>query len=277
MPELPEVETMRRGILEIEGEPIEAIRNPRCKKRPIQIQPGISTLNRQLKGKTVQQVDRWGKRLILVIGKKRLVFEPRMTGLITLSDPPTNEHLRVRVSFKSLGRDLLFWDQRGLGTVTLYSDDEFEQRFGNGVLGPDALSITEEQLRTNLNSRSLEIKVGLLDQKAVAGIGNIYASEILFLAGVHPQAKCSKLSRKQWRTIFDKTGLVLNNAIQYEGSSLGDGTYRTKLNEPGRYQHHHAVYDREGERCLFCNQRRIKRIVQAQRSTYFCTSCQRKK
>jgi formamidopyrimidine-DNA glycosylase len=121
-----------------------------------------------------------------------------------------------------------------------------------------------------------EIKVALLDQRALAGVGNLYASEILHLAGVHPQRQCDMLQRAQWQRIHAALVEVLELAIRYEGSTLGDGTYRNALNEAGGYQNHHRVYDRAGEPCPTCHREAIERIVQAQRSTFFCPRCQRR-
>ena len=119
------------------------------------------------------------------------------------------------------------------------------------------------------------IKVALLDQKAVAGIGNLYASELLYVAGIHPEKKCRLLSKTQWAAIIDATRSVLNQAIEHEGSTLSDGTYRNALNQAGSYQNHHRVYDRKGLACFHCGGEIIRR-VHAQRSTFFCKTCQRK-
>jgi formamidopyrimidine-DNA glycosylase len=127
-----------------------------------------------------------------------------------------------------------------------------------------------------LEHSSRPIKVALLDQRAVAGIGNLYASEILHLVGIHPARSCRRLRPGDWPRLADAIHKVLETAIRYEGSTLSDGTYRNALNESGSYQAYHRVYDRAGERCLCCGRGRIMRIVQAQRSTFFCPLCQRK-
>jgi formamidopyrimidine-DNA glycosylase len=119
------------------------------------------------------------------------------------------------------------------------------------------------------------IKVALLDQRAVAGIGNLYASEILHLARIHPAKRCDLLKADQWQAIHRHMLAVLNLAIRYEGSTLSDGTYRNALNQSGGFQDHHRVYDRAGEACRQC-QGSIVRIVQAQRATFFCPRCQTK-
>jgi formamidopyrimidine-DNA glycosylase len=164
-----------------------------------------------------------------------------------------------------------------LGKVQLFSPEAFAGAFGREKLGPDALAMSAEMFRAQLGKSRRAIKVGLLDQRAVAGIGNLYASEILHLAGVHPRARCDRLTRAKWQAIADATQQILHAAIRYEGSTLGDGTYRNALNQPGGYQNHHRVYDRAGESCpRCCSGRSIMRIVQAQRSTFYCPHCQRK-
>jgi formamidopyrimidine-DNA glycosylase len=136
--------------------------------------------------------------------------------------------------------------------------------------------MTADLFRTRLGGSKRAVKVALLDQRAVAGIGNLYASEILHVAGVHPARRCDRITRDQWRRIADATHAVLETAIRCEGSTLGDGTYRNALNQAGSYQNHHRVYDKAGEGCLRCGaESRIVRIVQAQRSTFYCRECQR--
>ena len=153
--------------------------------------------------------------------------------------------------------------------------DEFAEQFGPDRVGPDALDSSAELLRTQLGESRRAIKVALLDQRAVAGIGNLYASEILHLAKIHPEVACNDLPPAAWRRLHEAILVVLEAAILHEGSTLSDGTYRNALNQSGDYQNHHRVYDREGELCLTCQREKIVRLVQAQRSTFFCPRCQK--
>jgi formamidopyrimidine-DNA glycosylase len=275
VPELPEVETMRRGVLPIVGSRIEAIERPACAKRPIVISPNIGVLRRRLVGRTISGIERLGKRVVIVIdGEDRLVIEPRMTGLVLLADPPTREHLRLRIGLSGKRvKELLFWDRRGLGVVKLLRAGEFT-KLAQSKLGPDALTILPADLKARLGASKRPVKVALLDQRAVAGIGNLYASEILHLARVSPKKSCTKLTLDEWKRIHAATLEVLELAIHHEGSTLSDGTYRNALNQSGGYQNHHRVYDRAGELCPTCGMQPIQRIVQAQRSTFFCPACQ---
>jgi formamidopyrimidine-DNA glycosylase len=277
VPELPEVETMRRGILPIVGSRIESAERPPCKLRPILLRPRIDAFDRRVRGKRIMDVGRRGKRVMIEIeDAQTIVIEPRMTGLVLLADPPGPEHLRLRLNLVGgPSEQLLFWDRRGLGTVRLLRADEVATVI-DSKLGVDALVITAEQLRQRLGASRRAIKVALLDQSAVAGIGNLYAAEILFLSGIDPRTRCDRLTRPQWDRIQRATTSVMGEAIEHEGSTLSDGTYRNALNDAGGYQAHHRVYDRAESSCRRCRDGVIRRIVQAQRSTFFCPVCQQK-
>ena len=276
MPELPEVETMRRGILGIVGSRIADVHRVRCRRKPILIQPRIERFRRLAIGAKVTDIGRIGKRVVVHLERQQaIVFEPRMTGLVLLAAPPTAEHLRLRIGLVGGPIDELFyWDRRGLGSVRLVSDAELSNLYCNGSLGPDALQITAAELAERLAGSRRAIKVALLDQRAVAGIGNLYAAEILHRARIHPARPCHRLRDDDWRRIRAAIRAVLDMAIRYEGSTLSDGTYRNALNNSGGYQNHHRVYDREGKLCPSCRSANVQRIVQAQRATFFCPACQ---
>jgi len=276
MPELPEVETMRRGILGIVGSRITGVERVRCQRRPILVEPAMPKFRRFAIGATVRDIGRIGKRVVVHLDRPAaIVFEPRMTGLVLLAEPPTVEHLRLRITLAGgESPELLFWDRRGLGLVRLVSETDLAERYGDSAIGPDALAISADELARRLSSSRRAIKVGLLDQRAVAGIGNLYAAEILHLARIHPAWRCDQLREADWLAIHSAIGEVLEAAIRYEGSTLSDGTYRNALNKSGDYQKFHRVYDRAGKLCLDCGEAKIERIVQAQRSTFFCPNCQ---
>lgn len=278
MPELPEVETMCRGIRGIVGSRLLSAERPECLRRPIAFTPALGEFAKRVVGRHIASVGRRGKRVLIQLDDQQtVVIEPRMTGLVLLAEPPTTEHLRLRLRLAGgPAPELLFWDRRGLGTVRLLSQSETEDVLGQHRIGPDALQIPVEQLREQLAGSRRPIKVALLDQQRVAGIGNLYASEILHVAGVDPRTRCDLLSRPQWKRIHQAISTVLLEAIEHEGSTLSDGTYRNALNQTGSYQNLHRVYDRAAELCSRCGQATIVRIVQAQRSTFFCPVCQRR-
>lgn len=278
MPELPEVETMVRGIrADCTGRIIRGIDFVRSSKQPIQVTPDRARIRKLAEGCELTEVRRIAKRVVLLLNSRyAFVIEPRMTGLMLISDPPTRDHRRVVWHFDPIAPrsdSLEFWDRRGLGTVSLLSSIELEalqQQFG-----PDALEVNEADLQRRLKETSRAIKVALLDQSLVAGIGNLYASEILHRSGISPRRRASALTKTQVARIVESTHVILNEAIRYEGSTLGDGTYRNALNKDGGYQNHHKVYQRAGETCPACSEGTIKRIVQCQRATFYCPKCQR--
>ena len=279
MPELPEVETMRRGILRAVGSRIAAAGRVPCPKRPIAVSPGPAALDKRIVGQRIESIGRVGKRVVLHLESgDALVFEPRMTGLVLVADPPTREHLRFRLDLKGGPlKSIWYWDRRGLGSVRLLSAKQFEEQLRGSKVGPDALTITSVEMRERMERSKRAIKVALLDQRALAGVGNLYASEILHLCGIHPARRCDLLKNEQWEQIHARMREVLELAIELEGSTLSDGTYRNALNQAGGYQNHHRVYDRAGDVCRTCSRGSILRIVQAQRATFFCPECQRKK
>lgn len=278
MPELPEVETMRRGIQGIEGGRIKDLQLPVCALRPICIQPSFEALRQESIGRQVIEVDRIGKRVVLRLdGGSGIVFEPRMTGLLLVDDAPDQSHLRLRVDLRgSRIKQFWFWDRRGLGVVRMLNAQALEEKLGAHVIGPDALACSAEEWQRRLGKSQRPIKVALLDQKVAAGIGNLYAAEILYLARIHPATLCSELTFQQWKNMTRATKKILAEAIAHEGSTLSDETYRTALNHSGSYQELHRVYQKQGRKCKRCRKGVIVRIVQAQRATFFCPVCQEK-
>lgn len=278
MPELPEVETMVRGIREsVEGRLISGFRECSCPCKPIAMTPGIKTMRSRVLNQKIVAVRRLAKRVVLDLeSEDSFVIEPRMTGLMLLSDPPDTGHLRLEWLLQK-GRSktsLWFWDRRGLGTVRLYRKAELATALGPHKLGPDALVVSLKDLKHRFSKTSRAIKVALLDQKMLAGIGNLYASEILHLSQIHPEREANQLTGSEVQALHKAMNQILKTAIRYEGSTLGDGTYRNALNQSGGYQNKHRVYGREGKDCPACQGAAIIRMVQAQRSTFYCPCCQ---
>jgi formamidopyrimidine-DNA glycosylase len=279
MPELPEVETMRRGLLPIVGCSVRRVVLPKSRLRPIQMAPKTAAFRRRVVGRGIVSVGRVGKRVVIELDSgDRIVIEPRMTGRVLLAESPDAEHVRLVLELAGGGHGrLIFWDSRGLGVVRLLSPRQFAERLGPEKIGPDALAITADELRSRLGRSRRAIKVALLDQARVAGIGNLYASEILHRAGVHPERACDKLRPAEWNRVQAAIGEVLHEAIACQGSTLADGTYRTATNEAGAFQGRHRVYQRAGQNCRQCAKGQIVRVVQAQRSTFYCPACQRRR
>jgi formamidopyrimidine-DNA glycosylase len=282
MPELPEVETMRRGIAHLVGGRVVAVDFPRGTVRPITPSPPPAALAALLRDARLEAVHRFGKRLALEFTRRGatrwLVLEPRMTGLLVVLPPPTATHTRMLIHLADAAdrrHRLAFWDQRGLGTIRLVTEAGLQRTCGREVLGPDGTTISGAELRETLGQSRRAIKVALLDQRAVAGIGNIYASEILHRAGIDPRLPCRRATQDCWSRIADATRRILAAAIRCGGSSIGDELYRTPTLRPGRFQRHHRVYGLTDRPCRACGTA-IRRIVQAQRSTFFCPLCQQR-
>lgn len=276
MPELPEVETMRRGALCFRGGRIVSVKKPRCPSRPIHMAPSLAAMRRRLVGRRVKDVERLGKRVVFVLDDdQRLIFEPRMTGQLLIVPPPDPRHVRLQLEFRGAARPCLSYsDRRGLGSIHLYRPSEFTRHFETRPLGPDALDIAPDALRNRLKTTRRAVKVALLDQRLVAGIGNLYACEILHEARIHPATPSCELTASACRRLHRAMLRILNDAIDCEGSTLSDATYVTAQNTPGQYQRHHRVYGRAGETCGRCGRGQIERIVIAQRGTFYCPRCQ---
>lgn len=275
MPELPEVETMCRGIAQVVGRTIESVSKPACRFRPIAIKPGVSAIDRRLRGEKVSRISRLGKRVLLHTCEWALILQPKMTGLVAVELPPDPAHVRLQIDFAGApALRLQFWDRRGLCTVELLKQKDITACIVDGRLGPDALAVTLPDFSQRLAATQRAVKVALLDQKLVAGVGNLYASEMLHIARIHPQLSSAQLSHSKVARLHAAMQAILLDAIAHEGSTLKDGTYRNTLNDPGSYQNFHLVYDRAGLPCSTCKKGVIQRIVQAQRSTFFCPRCQ---
>ncbi len=269
---------MVRGIRpHLLGRQIISTRFCACDKKPISVFPPPKTFQRRMLRATIEAVDRLAKRVVITLDQLRyLVIEPRMTGLLLVSAPPTLGHRRICWNLNKVAdraSSFEFWDRRGLGTIRLLNQESMTAL--EARLGPDPLNMSVEQWTARLRRTRRPIKNALLDQKLVVGIGNIYASEILHKARISPTTPAASLSAARVVRLAEASEEILHEAIQYEGSTLGDGTYRNALNRQGTYQNKHQVYKKDGAICSTCKSRRIRRIVQAQRSTFYCPQCQR--
>lgn len=278
MPELPEVETMRRGLFPAIGGRIARVEFPMSRYRPISMSPTREFWEARLVGRSIVAIDRIAKRVLVRLDNEdRIVLQPKMAGLTLISDPPSLAHIRLTLILENAACDrIVYWDRRGLGTANIWTQEECELFLGPAVLGPDALLITADDFYRRYAKLSRPIKPALLDQRLVAGVGNLYASEILHRAGIDPRVLCSRISKAKWSRVHELMQSVLLEAIDNEGSTLSDGTYRNAINGEGGFQHFHLVYARDGQRCASCQRGVIKRIVQAQRSTFFCPLCQKR-
>ncbi|MFN4218200.1 MAG: bifunctional DNA-formamidopyrimidine glycosylase/DNA-(apurinic or apyrimidinic site) lyase [Candidatus Bipolaricaulia bacterium] len=267
MPELPEVETLRRALTqELEGRVLGALKiyEPRLLQN-ISEQELIAALV----GRRLRAVQRRAKFLLFDFGKNTVILHLRMTGWPTLS-PIENPRFIFEFTQE---RTLYFSDTRRLATLHLVPSARAEKLPPLAGLGiePFQPTYTFENFVALLQT-DREIKKLLLDQRKIAGIGNIYACEALFASGIHPHRRAKDLSRSEARRLFAQLERILARAIAKQGTSVR--TYRVLTGEPGNFQNFLRVYDRAGEPCVRCCTP-IVRIEQGGRGTYFCPRCQK--
>jgi formamidopyrimidine-DNA glycosylase len=266
MPELPEVETIKRELEKsVLGKKITEV----CVHNPKVIrQPSVEQFKKGLTGATIKNILRKAKVLILELSNgKSLVIHLKMTGQLIY---PGNGKT-ARVSFKlSDAKFLDFNDQRLFAELRLL-DDWKQLPFIQG-LGPEPFDISAEQFKEMLSKKKTKIKPLLMDQAFISGVGNLYAAEALFRAKIHPQRAASSLTDKEKGILFKEIKDTLTEAIEHKGSSVDQ--YVQLTGQPGGYVKYHKVYDREGKPCIICKAP-IKRITLGGRGTYFCPKCQK--
>lgn len=292
MPELPEIETIVRALRPgIMGRVISGmVIRPKAQLHMLQVTP--QHFYEQTIGQTVTTVLRKGKYIIIPLSNDNvIVLHMGMTGYLLLSETPdltfdqrfsentVDKHTHFLMEFMDeSGSDLPdlelhFNDVRLFGNIWLVENaDDIDNLNVPGLqdLGPDALGISLNKFEEAVSSKR-SIKSILLDQKKIAGVGNIYADESLFSAHIHPATQGSSLTSNQISTLWFTVKSVLKQGIKYRGSSTSD--YTTTDGSKGSFQDHHRVYRKTGQKCGDCGHT-IERIKLAGRSTHFCPSCQ---
>ncbi len=276
MPELPEVETIRRGLaLKLEGRTLARVEQRRPDLR-IPFPPGFAE---RLTGRRVVRMGRRAKYLLGHLDDGTvLICHLGMSGRLTLAAapaPPPGAHDHVILETDD-GVVVTFHDHRRFGLMTLCAEEELASHPLLADLGPEPLGndFNGPALSAALTGRRTPIKAALLDQRVVAGLGNIYVCEALFRAGVSPRRLARSVAGVRAERLAAAVREVLLEAIDAGGSSLRD--YVRTDGELGYFQHRFAVYGREGERCPGCACRgAIARIVQSGRSTFYCPARQR--
>lgn len=282
MPELPEVETIARGVdARVRGDQIvEAWFGSHR-------EPFKNSAERQAKGlveRRIESVHRTGKHIVVELGPQdskphskaaggiaaQWIVHLGMTGrlLVTTADAEVAKHTHARLRLES-GRELRFVDPRRFGRLE-YRD--LAKGSGFGGPGKEPLTIEAEEFARLFRGRKAAIKAALLNQTLLAGVGNIYADESLFRAGIRPRRRAGKLTRQELGRLREALRDVLEHAIRLGGSSVSD--YVDAEGMKGFFQLEHNVYQRTGEPCRNCRNG-IKRIVVAGRSTHYCSRCQR--
>jgi len=268
MPELPEVQTVVTTLQSLAGQRIAQVRL----FREDIVTPSTANLPEILQRQTIRSIHRRAKRIVFTLDNSQVLFiHLGMTGRLTLEPPERpllpHTHLVLNFDSQSGADELRFRDPRRFGGIYILSAGDSP----DSNLGPEPLSIRPAQLAERLESTHRPIKAALLDQRFIAGLGNIYVDESLHRAGVHPKTFTDRLNTAQISRLTQSIKQVLRKAIASRGSSLRD--YVDANGNAGAFQKLHKVYDREGEPCAVCRTP-IKRIVLAGRSTHFCPKCQ---
>ncbi|HEX5279523.1 MAG TPA: bifunctional DNA-formamidopyrimidine glycosylase/DNA-(apurinic or apyrimidinic site) lyase [Micropepsaceae bacterium] len=275
MPELPEVETVRLGLADaLLGRTLTRVSINRADlRKPFPPDFAGRLANRQVKG-----VRRRAKYLLLDLnGGETLIMHMGMSGRFTVygHNAPRDDGKHDHVIFETDDfKRVVFTDPRRFGLMSLAATGEVDSHPLFAGIGPEPLdkTFTAAQLSAGLKGKRTPIKAALLDQRVVAGLGNIYVCEALFRAGISPRRLASSVAGARAERLVPAIKSVLQEALAAGGSSLRD--YAHADGELGYFQHHFRVYDRDGKPCPKCGTK-IKRIVQSGRSTFFCPHCQR--
>ena len=276
MPELPEVETIRRQLAErVAGRTIVDAQV----LDPLWTAPvAPAEVETALRGRAVERLRRRGKYLIADLDEDRyLVMHLRMTGNLLWvaagDDAADRAHLRVRLVLDD-GNRLVFTDQRRFGTGVVIDGRELLERYLDARLGPEPLDpgFTPDVLRAAAHGRRAPVKAFLLDQRRVAGIGNIYADEALFRAGIHPLKPVGRLRRADFERLHAGIVAALEKGLAHQGASIDD--YRDANGEQGSMQNEFLIHLRAGQPCPRCGGP-VTKLVAAGRGSYVCRNCQR--
>jgi len=266
VPELPEVETIRRDLAPLIGQRLKGV-IVRLSKL---VRPGPGAL-KSLVGQDLQEISRRGKLLLLDFGERVLLVHLGLTGALVLQrgqgGPPPHTHLTLQFT-----RDRLFYaDLRQFGWLEVVPREDLPRHRFYASLGPDALGVSYQEFSHRLRASGRRLKALLLDQKVLAGLGNIYVDESLFRAGLHPERPANTLSPEELKRLHEAIQEVLQRALELRGSSVRN--YVDGRGEAGAFQEEHLVYGRRGNPCPRCGTPLAYKVV-AGRGTTFCPRCQ---
>jgi formamidopyrimidine-DNA glycosylase len=276
MPELPEVETLRLDLdKEIVGKRIKSVEV--TGKRAIRRHSSTKSFVSRLEGRKIDAVERRGKYLLLSLGEDVLVVHLGMSGqlLKAASRDAVAPHTHVTIAFTQ-GGQLRYVDPRTFGELFAVARDKLGEEVGElAELGFDPIEdvMSWNRFGALLMARKVKLKTLLMDQRFVAGLGNIYSDEILWASGLRYDRSSDSLSTQEVRRLYRALVETLHEAIKLRGSSLADQQYRDLFGEPGHYQEEHKVYARDGQACRRCRAS-IVRHRWGSRSTFLCEACQ---
>lgn len=275
MPELPEVETIRKDLeKELAGKTVLDL----TASSPKVLKPSLKVVLKAIKGKKIESFERKGKLLIMRLsGGGTLGIHLRLTGrlLIRNEGDPEDEYQRAVIKLSG-GRELRYADLRLFGYIKLFKNEkEVEETLAK--IGPEPLSkeLDSEKFYKIIQRTSRPIKIVLLDQKLISGVGNIYANEALFEAGIHPKTKANELTREQAAKLYEAIEKVLKEGLELRGATIADEMYRDAYGQRGGYEQKVRVYQQAGKPCPKCGTG-IKYLKVGQRGTFVCPKCQKK-
>lgn len=270
MPELPEVETVARGLRgHLIGRTITSVT---VKWQRTIARPDAGQFVTRVVGCRVAEVSRRGKYIVIELNRGYLLLHLMMSGQLRVVPVETPPETHIRVCFGlDDGQEMRFRDPRKFGRIYLVGDPQEVTAW----LGPEPLDdgFTLDYFRRQLERRTGRIKSLLLNQRFLAGLGNIYADEALFVARLHPLRKADSLSLAEQARLYAAIRAVLHDAVTQRGTTLSDGGYTDASGRAGRYQERLAVYRRAGEPCPRC-QTLVERIALGGRSAHYCPVCQ---
>lgn len=273
MPELPEVETVRRTLLSW------------CKGRKIldidihyhKVLEGIEFNDFKLKitNQTINDISRYGKYLFFILDDFVLISHLRMEGkYFFVNKDDESDYIRKHkiITFNLGDNNLIYHDVRKFGKMKLVNKDKYMLDKSISKLGKEPFSISSDELYSKLSKLNKSIKQSLLDQSIISGLGNIYVDEVLFDCCIIPTRSSKDINLEECQKIIDSSIKILNKAIELKGSTIA--SYHFNNNESGNFQTMHKVYGKKGQCCCKCG-KVIEKMVIGGRGTYYCSNCQK--
>lgn len=271
MPELPEVETVRKTLINW------------CKDKVINdvdiyyknVLTGIDfdTFKSKIINQKINDVDRFGKYLFFILDDYVLISHLRMEGKYFFTNDE-DEYIKKHkiISFKLGNETLIYHDVRKFGKMKLVSKDKYMLDESIAKLGKEPFTITKEELYNKIHRLNKKIKQSLLDQSIISGLGNIYVDEVLFDSRISPNRSSKDITLKECEKIIQSSIKILNKSIELKGSTIA--TYHFNNNESGGFQNQHKVYGKKGSKCSACDSV-IEKTTIGGRGTYYCPNCQK--
>lgn len=260
MPELPEVITIRDDLRkEVVGKKITGVK----------VSPGYKFVGKELIGEKIVEITNIAKLLLLKLSNgKYIATHLNMSGVLLFNT--TDSWIRLTLELET-GDKFHFSDTRMFGYFQIWTPkqvDEYRSRYGKTMIESD---ISKEEFAELIGKYKKPIKLVLLDQKIVSGIGNIYANDALYMSKIHPKRKANELSTEELYALFENLQVILNEGVEHRGSTID--RYRDLYGKPGSHQNHFRIYGKKGQKCPVCGNEFTYERVQ-DRPTYFCENCQ---